>query len=233
MLERELRDLYAQLRRRAARWAPPDVVDDIVQDAVLVVLEARDRMPVGISRAQYGSGVVRNRAARHFHSRQRASAVDPDVLPAGNCALMKAALEQWAADLIAQAGLSQSHEEILRMYYFEDLSAREIGERLTLPQGTVRGRLACALDHLRHTQRRLQAQQQDRWRVVHLNAELTGESCILHGECMPPVRRQRLNQSGRSRGENFRDRNSAELNNKAATASSPMASRRRRADRIP
>lgn len=47
-------------------------------------------------------------------------------------------------------GLPDAQHTVVRLIYFEGLSAREAAERLGVPMGTVKSRLAAGLEKLRH-----------------------------------------------------------------------------------
>lgn len=52
---------------------------------------------------------------------------------------------------VALTGLSTEQRAVLELAYFEGLSCSEIAERIEVPVGTVKSRVAAALTKLRHT----------------------------------------------------------------------------------
>jgi RNA polymerase sigma-70 factor (ECF subfamily) len=68
-------------------------------------------------------------------------------------------LLEWKQAVALLEGLSALQREVLDLFYFQGLSAREIAERLGVPGGTAKSRLAGALDALR---RRLAATKEGR-----------------------------------------------------------------------
>jgi RNA polymerase sigma-70 factor, ECF subfamily len=123
-------DVFLEVWRQARDY---DTARGSVRSWVLMRLRSRalDRLKsAGYSRVvSIEAGTVRED--------QMVSDQDPGIGP--DCALVRRAL----------AGLPDDHRTVLELAYFEGLSLSEISERLGVPLGTIKSRLARALGRLR------------------------------------------------------------------------------------
>lgn len=69
-----------------------------------------------------------------------------DLLPGPSSLLVKRRDEQLLVHALRQIPIND--QTVLELYYWQELSAREVGEVMALPEGTVRSRLARAKDAL-------------------------------------------------------------------------------------
>ena len=132
--------------------------DDVVQEAFLSIW--RNRSAYDPERGAVGGwvmGVVRNRAIdvlrkqnRHDGRRDGTDRVIADQVTAADAVEEAVAERDGAARLRAALGaLPDAQREVIALAYFGELSATEIADRLSLPVGTVKGRMRLGLDKLR------------------------------------------------------------------------------------
>ena len=156
--------LYDRFGARALRLASATTRDtaraeDIVQDAFLSVWRSRAGY-----RPDYGSvggwimGVVRNRAidAHRRHSRHDTRRADEQYADAqaarGSLDESVGERDDAARLRAALARLPDAQRDVITLAYFGELSATEIASELSLPLGTVKGRMRLGLDKLRTAQ---------------------------------------------------------------------------------
>lgn len=131
--------------------------DDMVQEAFISLWRSRARYsPEHGSVAGWVMGTVRNRAIdvlrkQGRHDARRDSTGQPDGrLTAADAVEERAAERDAAAELrTALARLPAAQREVVALAYFGELSTTEIADRLSLPAGTVKGRMRLGLDKLR------------------------------------------------------------------------------------
>lgn len=137
---------YVRAHRAALGWLGNDQdAREATQDALLKAFAARDRYDPNRPFYPWLRRILRN-TCFDLLSRRKHRAItglQPDRVPllapspadqaetADDVARLRLALEQ----------LSPEHREIIVMRHFEDLSYAEIGEALSVPQGTVMSRL--------------------------------------------------------------------------------------------
>jgi RNA polymerase sigma-70 factor (ECF subfamily) len=127
--------------------------DDVVQETMLRLWRSADRFdPARGNEPTFVAAVARNVAidmARRAACRPSVpTAHVPDVsLPVSEADRVATVTTVRAA----LASLPASERELLRLAYFEQLTQKEIAERLHLPVGTVKSRLFHASHHLRAT----------------------------------------------------------------------------------
>ncbi len=133
--------------------------DDAVQEAFLSLWRTRSRYSPELGTVSgWVMGIVRNRAIDLIRKQQRhgcswdgtghpveepltpADAVEDEVAERDDAARLRAAL----------AALPEAQREVIALAYFGELSMTEIADRLSLPVGTVKGRMRLGLDKLRH-----------------------------------------------------------------------------------
>src|SRR5437762_9464007 len=139
-------------RRLARSLLGQDDADDAVQESWVAAL----RHPPDLARplGPWLRTVVRNHAAtraRHDQRRQRREALAEPPAPPDS---PEASLERLQTHQIlveAVTRLPDPYRQAVLLRYFEGLSSAQIGERVGLPAGTVRGRLKTALEELRQS----------------------------------------------------------------------------------
>jgi RNA polymerase sigma-70 factor (ECF subfamily) len=125
--------------------------DDVCQEAFVLAIEriAECRDP-----ARFGGWllqIVRNRARNlaRSPSARRAVPLDGSEPSAGPSPLAEVERQELGERLLAAlAEIPEQHREVILLHDLEGWKHREIGERLGLPEGTVRS-------HLHHARRRL------------------------------------------------------------------------------
>ena len=125
--------------------------DDVCQDAFVLAIErlhqCRDPEKFGSWLLQ----IVRNRARNLSRAPGRLRSVPLDERAVSGAASPAADLDRRELRerlLVALAEIPEQHREVILLHDLEGWKHREIGERLELPEGTVRS-------HLHHARRRL------------------------------------------------------------------------------
>lgn len=154
--------LFERYRRRAHRVAGATSSgagssDDIVQDAFLGVWRGRAtyRPELG-SVGSWVLGIVRlrsidahRREARHTTRRASAEGACDRVSDALDFEVSAGERERAAALRTELGKLPDAQRDVVVLAYFGELSVPEIAARLSLPLGTVKGRMRLGLDKLR------------------------------------------------------------------------------------
>jgi RNA polymerase sigma-70 factor (ECF subfamily) len=121
-------------------------VDDLIQKTFLACVEGKERFRGDSSFRSYLFGVARNVLRRYYRDKryqkirydELESSVH-DLSPGGS--LLIAEKREQELLLHALRRLPIDHQITLELYYWENLSGRELGEVLGIPEGTVRGRI--------------------------------------------------------------------------------------------
>jgi RNA polymerase sigma-70 factor (ECF subfamily) len=169
-LQRGDRDAFAsilaryqnRLYRYLLRWVrEPSSAEDLFQQTWLRVIENIDRYDPRRNFEAWLFTVARNVAIDHWRRRQPGS-LDESVgetpslgesLPADSPGALDQILCSERTELVQRALESQPpvYREILSLRFEEEMKLEEIAEVLSIPLGTVKSRLARALEHLRTT----------------------------------------------------------------------------------
>lgn len=132
--------------------------DDVVQEAFISLWRSRARYDPELgSVGGWVMGTVRNRAIdllrkQSRHDSRRAGPDQPadDPHAAADAVEQTVAERDGAARLRAALGrLPVAQRDVIALAYFGELSATEIADRLSLPVGTVKGRMRLGLGRLR------------------------------------------------------------------------------------
>jgi len=130
----------------------PQDSEDVAQEAFLVALERLEDCRNPEKFGGWFLTIVRNRA-RNFLRRERlrrGEELTPEISPGvGGPAEDFAKLEIRERLEEGMEGLSETRREVLLLHDLEGWKHREIGERLGIPDGTVRSHLHFARKHLR------------------------------------------------------------------------------------
>jgi RNA polymerase sigma-70 factor (ECF subfamily) len=121
-------------------------MDDLIQQTMLGLLEAKDEFRAEGSFRSYVFGVAYNVLRNHYRQSQR----DADRLDFGVTSIFDLALEP--ADVMAERHehvlllqalrrIPIEHQTLLELYFWEPLPALEIASILGVPEGTVRTRI--------------------------------------------------------------------------------------------
>lgn len=133
-----------RLREYLARRVPPDAVDDVLADVLLVAWRRRDEMPA--EPLPWLFGVAAKTLSTRWRSEARREALVDRVArqPTPPAPSVEAELERRAQQraLAAALGALDEHDrELLLLRYWDELRPREIAAGLGLPSVTVRARL--------------------------------------------------------------------------------------------
>jgi RNA polymerase sigma factor (sigma-70 family) len=127
--------------------------DDLVQQAVLACLEAHPRFRKDARFRTFLFGVARNVLYEHFRRAHKGAAVlDVDSISVAELGTSPSSLvareeeERLVRDALRQVPLAS--QELLELYYWEDLSAPELASLLGIGEGAVRSRLRRAKEQL-------------------------------------------------------------------------------------
>lgn len=127
--------------------------EDLTQAVFLACVDGRDRFRQAASFRTYLFAIARNHLLMHYRKKGRGKEVLADEttsvadLGASPGSVVQAREEQ---DLLlcALRRIPIDFQIAVELYYWEDLSTRELAEILGVPEGTVRSRLARAREHL-------------------------------------------------------------------------------------
>ena len=155
LFERHYERVSRFFRNKAGEAAP-----DLVQRTFLVCLETRGRMREQTSFRCYLFGVARNVLFEHYRKRRRESdRLDfaersvQDLAPTPTSLLAREQESQILLQALRQIPLDS--QVILELYYWENMTARELAEALAIPEGTARTRLRRARQLLDRQLKRL------------------------------------------------------------------------------
>lgn len=153
-----LYDRFATRAHGLARAVGRDSqADDIVQEAFLSVWRSRAVFcPERGTVLAWVMGTVRNRAvdshrrhARHDNRRSDAEGIEERLCAPGNVEGEIAERDQAARLRRTLARLPATQRDVIALAYFGELSTTEIAAHLSLPLGTVKGRMRLGLIKLR------------------------------------------------------------------------------------
>lgn len=164
---RELYDRYARLALRVAASVCRDAghAEEAVQEGFLSIWRRRALYrPESGSVKGWALSVVRNRAidaVRREGAARRVPVVDLDssVVASDSPSPPDAVVERSEADALhaSLARLPDTQSEVVTLAFFGGLSHSEIAEQLSLPPGTVKGRMRLGLHKIRADMERLDA----------------------------------------------------------------------------
>jgi RNA polymerase sigma-70 factor (ECF subfamily) len=143
-----------------------DGVEDLIQRTFLACVESRDSFRKDASFRTYLFTVARNELYAHFKRAAREGArIDPletsarDLGPTPTSWLARQNEQRLL--LAALREIPIDHQVALELYYWEDLSASELGRVLAIPEGTVRTRIRRARQLLQDALVRVAGTEQD------------------------------------------------------------------------
>lgn len=149
------RDCYTELGpmlRRYLRGRVPDAdIEDVVQVVLVELWRSRSRYDARRSLEGWVLTIARRRAIDHLRSRhgEVVPLEDTDALPGSDGRDIAAQVEQAQDMQVALARLPGSQREAIELAYYADLTQREIADRLDVPLGTIKARIARGLRRLR------------------------------------------------------------------------------------
>jgi RNA polymerase sigma-70 factor (ECF subfamily) len=159
---RELFDRHFASLFRFFRNKIPDAAEDLVQQTLLACVRGRDRFRGAASFRTYLFTIARNRLYTHIRDRGRREQVfSPSTASVADLALegavsgaaampsqIIAASQEQRLLLSALRRLPLEMQVALELFYWEDLTVREIAEVVEAPEGTVKRRLQRARERL-------------------------------------------------------------------------------------
>jgi RNA polymerase sigma factor (sigma-70 family) len=146
-LAEQLPRLAPVLFRYLRRWVPRRDLDDVVQAVLLDLWRTRQRYDPSRSLEAWALAIARRRAIDYLRARPRAAAGLGEVAePPGDDGRTTAARLADRSEIEdALAALPPAQREAIELAYFGELSQREIAERLRVPIGTIKARIARGL----------------------------------------------------------------------------------------
>jgi RNA polymerase sigma factor (sigma-70 family) len=137
--------------------------DDLIQATFLACVEGRERFSGQGSFRSYLYGIAYNMLREHVRLRRRHAAVADlgevaaeDLAPRPSGLLARKTEERLLLEALRKIPLE--HQTLLELYFWEPLGARQIGETMGLPEGTVRTRIRRAKELLARELARLSGQ---------------------------------------------------------------------------
>jgi RNA polymerase sigma-70 factor (ECF subfamily) len=154
---------------------PAAEVTDLAQKTFMACVEARDRVPEGVSFRAYLLGIARNKLLHHLRKREREgrALAAHQHAPAASIrspSRHAAAAEEQRLLLKAIRELPLDLQLTVQLFYWEDLKIREVAAVLDVSEGTVKSRLHRAKAALREAIERL-AESEDVMRSTQDNLE--------------------------------------------------------------
>jgi RNA polymerase sigma factor (sigma-70 family) len=121
-------------------------VDELVQRTFAACVEGKDRFRGESSFRTYLFGVAHNVLRSHLRRRKRDSErFEPSVTSVHDLGLSPTALlaarREQTLTLQALRRIPVEHQVVLELYYWENMTAKELGQVLEIPEGTARGRI--------------------------------------------------------------------------------------------
>jgi RNA polymerase sigma factor (sigma-70 family) len=141
LFERFYDGLSRFFRSKAGDSAP-----DLIQRTFLVLLETQGRMREGTTFQAYLFGVARNILLEHYRGKRRdgdrfdlAEHSVEDLGPTPTTLLAQAQETQLLLQALRKIPLES--QMILELYFWENMTAKDIGDVLGIPEGTARTRI--------------------------------------------------------------------------------------------
>lgn len=154
--------------RRYFRLKFPEAHEDLLQETFSRIVENRDEFRGESSFKTYLFRIARYVGNEHIRKQYRQGG---DFSPANSSladltgrrqSSILAEREDHRLLLDALQHLSLEQQEVVDLYYWEQLTAKQVGEAIEAPESTVRGRLRLALKHLARHHHELGRQEHSR-----------------------------------------------------------------------
>ena len=133
--------------RTVATKVPEDAVEDLVQRAILALIERRDELASDLKFRSYAMAITRNVILGYFRERYRKPVDSVGVMESSALELgagpssIVLAKQQDRLLLEALRSLSLDDQLVLELYYWEDMTGPELGAVFQCLEPTVRGRV--------------------------------------------------------------------------------------------
>ncbi len=131
-----------RLRLQATRWVAQEDVEDLVQDALIVVLQRlREGSLTEPAKAMAFAASVARRMAieRHRRSARRRTIADSEAVERAEAhsqvpedQVFQQELKQWVAGLVGSLSVARD-QEVIRLLYLEDADRDNVCEALSVP----------------------------------------------------------------------------------------------------
>lgn len=149
-LEHAYREHGPAVRGYVRRFVPADEADDVTQQTFIELWRSRDRIDPSRPLVGFILDIARKRSIDHLR-RRRHDVVSVDSLRelAGTNGDDVIDRIVWASEVErALSNLAPEQREALVLSYFGDLTQREIAQRLGVPVGTVKARMARGMQRM-------------------------------------------------------------------------------------
>ncbi len=140
---RLLKRHFVAITRFFERRVDASQLDELVQLTFLGCVRAKDNIPEGVRFKAYLLGIARNQLLMFIRRKKARAAPVPmdDQLAAGSSLLptrLVAKREEAKVVIRALAELPPDLQQVVELYYWEELSVKEIGAVLDRPPGTIK-----------------------------------------------------------------------------------------------
>ena len=146
-IERCYREHGPLVRAYVGRFVPRDEIEDVVQRVFFEVWRSRDRIDPERSLVAFILSIARKRSIDYLR-RRRNTVVDVSTVRELVGTTGDELVDRLTRASEVRRGLAtlvSEQRETLELAFFEDLTQREIAERLGVPIGTVKARMARGL----------------------------------------------------------------------------------------
>ncbi len=138
-------------------------VEDLVQQTFLACVESRDRFRGDSSFFTFLIAIAKNVLRNHYRKQKKQRQIVDfslnsmrDLAPSPSTVMRNASDDRALLEALRRVPLEV--QTVLELYFWEDMTAREIGEVFELPLGTVKSRIRRGKDLLQDQLRALEAE---------------------------------------------------------------------------
>jgi len=141
-------DRHAPAVSRFFRNKVRDEVDDLVQQTFLALVQSKDKIREGVAFRAFVLAIARNILSKHLRVLTRGREVDPEVESMATLApgptTVAGRRQEHKLLLEGLRRLPVEHQLALELFYWEELTAREIAAILGVSHSAMRSRMAKA-----------------------------------------------------------------------------------------
>lgn len=129
----------------------PNIAEEIVSDAFFNVYKTIERVDTARKFSSYIFTIAKNCAFSRLRKKHKNVPLDEEITISEDESFYEAMVRKDEENALKSAidNLPEKFKLVIRLYYFDELSYEEIGERLKLPLNTVRTHLRRAKAELR------------------------------------------------------------------------------------
>jgi RNA polymerase sigma-70 factor (ECF subfamily) len=141
----DLFDRHYEAVLRFFRNKAGDDAADLVQRTFLALVESRDRYQGDASFRTFVFAVAKNVLYNHYRSKERAPEMDfsvvsiADLAPTASGVLVRRSEERLLLEALRRLPLD--YQVALELYYWESMTAADLGRVMGVPEGTARTRI--------------------------------------------------------------------------------------------